>query len=157
MRSLHIRAAPELIHRQFADGACRSRLQNLSAGRRAPGAHVTPGLFPEDWSVFSCTFSDITYFLDIPYALPIYILSLEKTLSPQRGGVHKRMPGIKVRDTEPFEGALKRFKKQVEKAGVLSEVRKREFYEKPSVKKKRKAIAARKRALKRMHKMRSYY
>ena len=67
------------------------------------------------------------------------------------------MPGIKVRDTEPFEGALQRFKKQVEKAGVLSEVRKREFYEKPSVKKKRKAIAARKRALKRMHKMRTYY
>jgi small subunit ribosomal protein S21 len=67
------------------------------------------------------------------------------------------MPGIKVRETEPFEGALKRFKKQVEKAGVLSEVRKREFYEKPSVKKKRKAIAARKRAMKRMHKVRSYY
>ncbi len=67
------------------------------------------------------------------------------------------MPGIKVRDTEPFEGALKRFKKQVEKAGVLSEVRKREFYEKPSVKKKKKAIAARKRVLKRMSKVRSYY
>lgn len=67
------------------------------------------------------------------------------------------MPGIKVRDTEPFEGALKRFKKQVEKAGVLSEVRKREFYEKPSVKKKKKAIAARKRVLKRINKIRSYY
>mgnify|MGYP000897535741 FL=1 len=67
------------------------------------------------------------------------------------------MPGIKVRDTEPFEGALKRFKKQVEKAGVLSEVRKREYYEKPSVKKKKKAIAARKRVLKRLNKVRSYY
>ena len=67
------------------------------------------------------------------------------------------MPGIKVRDTEPFEGALKRFKKQVEKAGFLSEVRKREYYEKPSVKKKKKAIAARKRVLKRMNKVRSYY
>ena len=68
------------------------------------------------------------------------------------------MPGIKVRETEPFEGALKRtLKRQVEKAGVLSEVRKREFYEKPSVKKKRKAIAARKRAVKKMSKVRSYY
>ena len=67
------------------------------------------------------------------------------------------MPGIKVRDTEPFEGALKRFKKQVEKAGVLSEVRKREYYEKPSVQKKKKAIAARKRVLKRLNKVRSYY
>lgn len=74
-----------------------------------------------------------------------------------RGGVFNRMPGIKVRETEPFEGALKRFKKQVEKAGVLSEVRKREYYEKPSVKKKKKAIAARKRVLKRMNKVRSYY
>jgi small subunit ribosomal protein S21 len=67
------------------------------------------------------------------------------------------MPGIRIRDTEPFESAIKRFKKQVEKAGVLSEVRKREFYEKPSVKIKRKAIAARKRAVKRMQKVRSFY
>ncbi|HOM28610.1 MAG TPA: 30S ribosomal protein S21 [Deltaproteobacteria bacterium] len=67
------------------------------------------------------------------------------------------MPGVKVRDAEPFESALKRFKKQVEKAGVLSDVRKREFYEKPSVKKKRKALAARKRAMKRMSKSKSFY
>ncbi|MEA2101422.1 MAG: 30S ribosomal protein S21 [Thermodesulfobacteriota bacterium] len=67
------------------------------------------------------------------------------------------MPGIRVRESEPFESAMKRFKKQVEKAGVLSEVRKREYYEKPSVKKKKKAIAARKRALKRMHKTRTFY
>lgn len=67
------------------------------------------------------------------------------------------MPGIRVREGEAFEGAMKRFKKQVEKAGVLSEVRRREFYEKPSVKRKRKAIAARKRALKRMSKSRTQY
>lgn len=67
------------------------------------------------------------------------------------------MPGIKVRDNESFESAVKRFKKQVEKAGVLSDVRKREYYEKPSVKKKRKAIAARKRAAKRMQKVRMFY
>ncbi|OPZ60133.1 MAG: 30S ribosomal protein S21 [Deltaproteobacteria bacterium ADurb.Bin510] len=67
------------------------------------------------------------------------------------------MPGIRVREGEAFEGAMKRFKKQVEKAGVLSEVRRREFYEKPSVKRKRKAIAARKRAMKRMSKARSMY
>ncbi len=56
------------------------------------------------------------------------------------------MPGIKVRDGEPFEVALRRFKKQCEKAGILSELRKREHYEKPSVAKKKKSIAARKRA-----------
>jgi small subunit ribosomal protein S21 len=58
------------------------------------------------------------------------------------------MPGVKVRDNEPFENALRRFKKQCEKAGVLSEIRKREYYEKPSVKRKRKLLAARKKALK---------
>ncbi len=63
------------------------------------------------------------------------------------------MPGVIVREGESFESALKRFKKQVEKAGVLSEVRKREFYEKPSVKRKKKMIAARKRLLKRLKKM----
>jgi small subunit ribosomal protein S21 len=64
------------------------------------------------------------------------------------------MPGIKVKESEPFDIALKRFKKQCEKAGILSEIRKREHYEKPSVKKKRKAIAARKRALKKMRRYR---
>ena len=59
------------------------------------------------------------------------------------------MPGVKVKEGESFENALKRFKKQCEKAGILSEIRKREHYEKPSVKKK-KALAARKRAMKRM-------
>jgi small subunit ribosomal protein S21 len=56
------------------------------------------------------------------------------------------MPGVKVKDNEPFDNALKRFKKQCEKAGILSEIRKREHYEKPSVKRKKKALAARKRA-----------
>ncbi|MEW6614601.1 MAG: 30S ribosomal protein S21 [Thermodesulfobacteriota bacterium] len=59
------------------------------------------------------------------------------------------MPGVKVREDETFENALKRFKKLCDKTGILSEARKREYYEKPSVKRKRKALAARKRALKR--------
>ncbi len=59
------------------------------------------------------------------------------------------MPAVRVKQNEPFESAMKRFKKQCEKAGILSEIKKREHYEKPSVKKKRKAMAARKKALKR--------
>jgi small subunit ribosomal protein S21 len=55
------------------------------------------------------------------------------------------MTFVKLRDGESFEGALKRFKKIVEKSGILTELRKREFYEKPSQKRKRKAIAAVKR------------
>ena len=62
------------------------------------------------------------------------------------------MPGIRINEGESFENALKRFKKQCEKASVLSEVRKREAYEKPSAKKKKKAMAARKRALKKVRK-----
>jgi len=58
------------------------------------------------------------------------------------------MPGVKVRDGEGFEQAVRRFKKLCEKLGILSEIRKREHYEKPSVKRKKKAIAARKRAMK---------
>ncbi len=54
------------------------------------------------------------------------------------------MPGIRVKEDEPFEYALKKFKKQCEKAGVLSEIRKREYYEKPSDRKKRKLLAAKK-------------
>ena len=60
------------------------------------------------------------------------------------------MPTVKVREDEPFENALRRFKKQCEKAGVLTEIRRREHYEKPSIKRKRKAQAARKKALKRI-------
>ena len=63
------------------------------------------------------------------------------------------MPGIRVRENDTFETALRRFKKQCEKAGILSELRKREHYEKPSVKKKRKALAARKRMIKKMRKL----
>ena len=60
--------------------------------------------------------------------------------------------GIKVRDNESLDVALKRFKKQVEKAGILSELKKREHYEKPSVRRKKKMLAARKRALKKLKK-----
>jgi small subunit ribosomal protein S21 len=58
------------------------------------------------------------------------------------------MPYVRVRESDSFENALKRFKKQCEKEGILSEVKKREHYEKPSVKKKEKALTARKKALK---------
>ncbi len=55
---------------------------------------------------------------------------------------------IRIRDGEAFEQAFRRFKKSCEKAGILSEVKKREHFEKPSVRKKKKSIAARKRAMK---------
>ncbi len=60
------------------------------------------------------------------------------------------MPFVKVGENESFENALKKFKKQCEREGILSEIKKREHYDKPSVKRKKKAMAARKKALKRM-------
>ena len=60
------------------------------------------------------------------------------------------MPYIRVRESDSFENALKRFKKQCEKDGILSDVKKKEHYEKPSVKKKKKALAARKKTLKKV-------
>lgn len=60
------------------------------------------------------------------------------------------MPAVIIREGESFESALKRFKKQCEKTGILSEIKKREHFEKPSVKRKKKILAAKKRALKKM-------
>ncbi len=59
------------------------------------------------------------------------------------------MPSVKVRENEPFEYALRRFKRSCEKAGVLAETRRREFYEKPTQERKRKSAAAVKRDLRR--------
>ena len=49
------------------------------------------------------------------------------------------MPEVRVRENENIESALKRFKKKIQKAGILSEIKRRERYEKPSVKRKRKS------------------
>lgn len=60
------------------------------------------------------------------------------------------MPAVKVKENEPFDVALRRFKRSCEKAGVLSEVRRREFYEKPTSERKRKKAAAVKRHAKKL-------
>ena len=60
------------------------------------------------------------------------------------------MPHVRVKENEPFDIALRRFKRSCEKSGVLSEVRRREFYEKPTAVRKRKAAAAVKRHIKKL-------
>ena len=60
------------------------------------------------------------------------------------------MPQVKLKENEPFDVALRRFKRSCEKAGILAEVRRREFYEKPTSVRKRKAGAAVKRHLKKV-------
>ena len=62
----------------------------------------------------------------------------------------RNMPSVKLKENEPFDIALRRFKRSCEKAGVLSEVRRREFYEKPTSVRKRKMAAAVKRHAKKV-------
>lgn len=61
------------------------------------------------------------------------------------------MPSVRVKENEPFEVAIRRFKRYCEKAGILAEVHRREYYEKPTSIRKRKAAAAVKRQMKRMN------
>ena len=60
------------------------------------------------------------------------------------------MPLVKVKEDESFENALRRFKRKCEKSGILSELKKRQHYEKPSAKRKRKMLAARKKLMKKI-------
>ena len=70
----------------------------------------------------------------------------------QRGVIF--LPGVFLNEEDyNFDIALRRFKKQVEKAGILSEMKKRQSYEKPSVMRKKKKAAARKRLMKKIRKM----
>jgi small subunit ribosomal protein S21 len=57
------------------------------------------------------------------------------------------VPLVTVREDEPFENALRRFKRKCEKSGILTELKKRQHFEKPSVKRKRKTMQARKKML----------
>ena len=72
-----------------------------------------------------------------------------ESVSVPEGG-DSRLPLVQVRDDESFEAALRRFKRKCEKAGILTELKKRQHFEKPSVKRKRKAIQARKKMLRKM-------
>ena len=65
-------------------------------------------------------------------------------LELERGVV---MPGIRVKENESFESALRRFKKKCEKAGVLADLRRHQHFEKPSERRKRKMNAAKRKNL----------
>jgi small subunit ribosomal protein S21 len=60
------------------------------------------------------------------------------------------MPNVRLKENEPFEVAMRRFKRIIEKTGLLTELRAREFYEKPTQERKRKLAAAVKRQQKRL-------
>jgi small subunit ribosomal protein S21 len=71
----------------------------------------------------------------------------------QTFGIPDYMTTIRVKENEPFDVALRRFKRTIEKIGLLTELRAREFYEKPTAERKRKKAAAVKRHFKRVRSM----
>jgi small subunit ribosomal protein S21 len=81
---------------------------------------------------------------------PCYIRALSGAGSFRRVSVHDHMPTVRIKENEPFEVALRRFKRTIEKSGLLTELRAREFYEKPTAERKRKKSAAIKRHFKRL-------
>jgi small subunit ribosomal protein S21 len=74
---------------------------------------------------------------------------LKRTPNHGEEAIHK-MPGIRVKEGESFESALRRFKKKCEKAGVLADLRRHQHFEKPSERRKRKLNAAKRKMMARM-------
>jgi small subunit ribosomal protein S21 len=84
--------------------------------------------------------------------IPFRVAAIEKISVTIRAFLirQEHMPTVRVKENEPFEVALRRFKRTVEKTGLLTELRAREFYEKPTAYRKRKLAAAVKRHYKRL-------
>lgn len=94
------------------------------------------------------------------WAVPAKLFRLQFEADTSSVGLYRflegviSLPGVFLNEDDyNFDIALRRFKKQVEKAGVLSEMKKRQHYEKPSVMRKKKKAAARKRLMKKIRKM----
>lgn len=80
----------------------------------------------------------------------MHIMQKEHSYSPSIIALleeEKEMSEVRVRENETLDSALRRFKRQCAMSGIMSEVRKREHYDKPSVKRKKKAEAARRKTL----------
>jgi small subunit ribosomal protein S21 len=90
----------------------------------------------------------------LPFAASLFRIAAPATSEAAcKGFTIKRlssMPSVRIRENEYFDAALRRFKRACEKAGVLAELRRREFYEKPTQERKRKKAAAVKRHIKRV-------
>ena len=84
--------------------------------------------------------------VDFEIYFTICFMFFNTSTSIIKGG--KKMSEVRVKDNESLDSALRRFKRSCARSGVLAEVRKRECYEKPSVKRKKKSEAARKRKFK---------
>lgn len=66
------------------------------------------------------------------------------------------MPKVIAKDNEPFQVTLRRFKKSCEKSALLSDIKKNQYFEKPTVERRRKLNAAKRKAVKQQRKMARY-
>ena len=87
---------------------------------------------------------DFSRFIDLTWKLSLI------NLSAFNKSKWDRMSSVRVKENEPFDVALRRFKRLIEKTGLLNDLRAREFYEKPTWERKRKAAAAVKRQYRRL-------
>jgi small subunit ribosomal protein S21 len=88
-------------------------------------------------------------FLSVRRMLPTSVGRLVFTTNPREEAIDG-MPGIRVKEGESFESALRRFKKKCEKAGILADLRRHQHFEKPSERRKRKLNAAKRKMMARM-------
>ena len=72
------------------------------------------------------------------------LVALESRIAARIGGREEIVSEVHVKDNESLDSALKRFKRNCAKSGVLSDLRKKEYYQSPSVKRRKKSEAARK-------------
>jgi len=99
--------------------------------------------YPQEWAFMLCKirFLPISCVVQSRPCAGFFVFEPETVIS---------MPSVRIKENEYFDAALRRFKRACEKAGVLTELRRREFYEKPTQERKRKKAAAVKRHLKRI-------
>ena len=127
-----------------------------------PRLYMQPFLLPNNFGAppGRCSHPDEEVIFSIPAAYPACTERCKSDKSNHFPGQAARqqifyfkddkMPSIRVKENEPFEVAMRRFKRAIEKTGLLTELRAREAYEKPTTERKRKKAAAVKRLQKRL-------
>ena len=130
------RSSPHMDIWDFSAGVTHQQHRNLVMARQNAIIAGFAGKYPAGRSIFMA--GNLACGPDLPRA-PI--------------GINDVMTTIRVKENEPFDVALRRFKRTIEKLGLLTDLRAREFYEKPTAERKRKKAAAVKRHYKRVRSM----
>jgi small subunit ribosomal protein S21 len=135
--------------------ACASRPASVSYTARPVSSQEdsTPNIFMTDPIRYVTTRKNKPRIVILIETHPTTEIESATLLVPpfnQASSQERYMPSVRVKENEPFEVAMRRFKRTIEKIGLLTDLRAREFYEKPTQERKRKAAAAVKRQHKRL-------